>query len=220
MDDADARPGWATYRDRTEAGQRLAEDLVDLDLHRPLVLALPRGGVPVGRAVADVLGAPLDVLLVRKIGAPGHRELGVGAIGEDDVEVLDTGRIAALGLSPAAVQRVIVEERRELARRVERYRTLGRRHDVQERDVVVVDDGVATGGTARAALEVVRHRGARRVVLAVPVGSQKALGELAHDADRVVCPVTVTGPFAVGGWYRDFHQLDDDEVIALLDRST
>ncbi len=220
MDDADARPGWATYRDRAEAGQRLAEDLVDLDLHRPLVLALPRGGVPVGRAVADVLGAPLDVLLVRKIGAPGHRELGVGAIGEDDVEVLDTGRIAALGLSPAAVQRVIVEERRELARRVERYRTLGRRHDVQERDVVVVDDGVATGGTARAALEVVRHRGARRVVLAVPVGSQKALGELAHDADRVVCPVTVTGPFAVGGWYRDFHQLDDDEVIALLDRST
>lgn len=218
--DAGARPGWATYRDRAEAGQRLAEELVDLDLHRPLVLALPRGGVPVGRAVADVIGAPLDVLLVRKIGAPGHRELGVGAIGEDDVQVLDTERIAGLGLPPAAVDRVIAEERRELVRRVERYRSLGRRHDVDERDAVVVDDGVATGGTARAAIEVVRHRGARRVVLAVPVGSQYALGELARVADRVVCPVAVTGPFAVGGWYRDFHQLDDDEVLALLDRPT
>ena len=218
MDDADARPGWAPYRDRAEAGQRLAEELADLDLHRPLVLALPRGGVPVGRAVADALGAALDVLLVRKIGAPGHRELGVGAIGEDDVEVLDTDRIAALRLPPDAVDRIIAEERRELARRVTRYRALGRRHEVRERDAVVVDDGVATGGTARAAIEVVRHRGARRVVLAVPVGSQTALDDLARVADRVGCPVSVPGPFAVGGWYRDFHQLDDDEVLALLDR--
>lgn len=220
MDDADARPGWAPYTDRSEAGRRLAERLADLDLQRPLILALPRGGVPVGRAVADVLGAALDVLLVRKIGAPGHRELGVGAIGEDDVEVLDTDRIAALGLPPRAVEQVIAEERRELARRVERYRTGAGRHDVAQRDAVVVDDGVATGGTARAAIEVLRHRGARRVVLAVPVGSQQALDELARVADRVVCPMAVSGPFAVGGWYRDFHQLDDDEVLALLDRST
>lgn len=212
------RPGWATYRDRTQAGERLADGVGRLRLRRPLVLALPRGGVPVGRAVADAIGAPLDVLLVRKIGAPGHRELGVGAIGEDGVEVIDRGHVTALGIDAATIDAIVAEERSELSRRIERYRHGVAPHEVTGRDVVIVDDGVATGGTAAAAIEVVRRRGAREVIVAVPVGAQHALEELARRADRVICPTEVTGPFAVGGWYRDFHQLDDDEVLTLLDR--
>lgn len=212
-----ARPGWAPYQDRADAGARLADAVGRLRLRRPLVLALPRGGVPVARVVADAIGAPLDVLLVRKIGAPGHRELGLGAIGEDDVEVLDRMRIVALGIAPEAVATVIAEERRELARRVERYRAERPGLGVAGRDAVIVDDGVATGGTAAAAIEIVRHRGARRVILAVPVGARRSLEDLGRVADRVVCPIEVEGSFAVGGWYRDFHQLTDEEVIGLLD---
>lgn len=215
--DADARPGWATYRDRTQAGDRLADGVARLRLRRPVVLALPRGGVPVARAVADAIGAPLGLLLVRKIGAPGHRELGVGAIGEDDVEVLDHTRIAQLGISDEAIAAIVAEERDELDRRAEQYRSRRGTDDLTGRDVVIVDDGVATGGTAAAAIEVVRHRGARRVVLAVPVGSDRALADLQELADHLVCPIAVPGAFAVGSWYRDFHQLGDDEVVALLD---
>lgn len=215
--DGNARPGWATYRDRTQAGQRLADGVARLRLRRPLVLALPRGGVPVARAVADAIGAPLDLLLVRKIGAPGHRELGLGAIGEDGVEVLDHERIRQLGIPHADIDRIVAEERGELERRAAQYHVERATRDLTRHDVVIVDDGIATGGTVAAAVEVVRHRGARRVVVAVPVGSDRSLAVVHGLVDHLVCPVAVPGAFAVGSWYRDFHQLDDAEVVALLD---
>jgi putative phosphoribosyl transferase len=205
-----------TYTDRDSAGRELAGELARLRLRSPVVLALPRGGVPVGRAIAAELDAPLDVLLVRKIGAPGHRELGVGAVGEDDVTVLDHDRIDALGIDRAAVAAIAQEERAELARRAELYRGGRPLVDLAGRDAIVVDDGIATGGTAVAAVEVVRHHDPAQVVVAVPVGADSGLARLAAVADRVVCPLSVSGPFAVGSWYRDFHQLDDDEVADLL----
>lgn len=204
------------YRDRTTAGQELAEKLAALQLERPAVLALPRGGVPVGRAIAEALDAPLDVLLVRKIGAPGHPELGLGAVGEDGVTVLDRDRIHMLGVRLDTVEAIAEQERAEVARRAERYRGGRPLMPLEGHDVVIVDDGIATGGTAEAAVEVVRHHHPERVVVAVPVAAETGVARLEQVADDVVCPLSVPGAFAVGSWYEDFHQLDDDEVARLL----
>jgi putative phosphoribosyl transferase len=203
------------YADRPTAGRELARRLSRRRLEDPVVLALPRGGVPVARAVADRLRAPLDVLVVRKVGAPGRAELGLGAVGEDGVTVLDPDLIAHLGLSDAQVDAAVARAREELERRLAAL-PRGDRVDVAGRDVVVVDDGIATGGTALAAVDVVRHRGARRVVVAVPVASADGLARLERVADRVVCPQAIHGGFAVGAWYLDFHQLTDAEVAELL----
>jgi putative phosphoribosyl transferase len=205
-----------TYPDRVTAGRYLATALVRERLVRPVVLALPRGGVPVACEVADALLAPLDVLLVRKLGAPGQPELGLGAISEGDVEVVDDRLLAALQVSPQTLSAIAARERAELDRRVALYRGDRTPIDVDDHDAVVVDDGIATGGTARAAIEVLRHRGARRVVVAVPVAPADTVEELSRLADLVVCPRVVTGRFAVGMFYDDFHQLTDDEVIRLL----
>jgi putative phosphoribosyl transferase len=204
------------YPDRTTAGRELARRLTRLRLHEPVVLALPRGGVPVARPVADHLGAPLDVLVVRKVGAPGREELGLGAVGEDGVLVLDPELVRYLGLSETQVERAVAKARDELTRRVASLPPERVAVDVTGRDVVIVDDGIATGGTALAAVDVLRHRGAARVIVAVPVAAAEGVRRLEAAADQVVCPQAVSGGFAVGAYYDDFHQLDDAEVARLL----
>jgi putative phosphoribosyl transferase len=207
------------YADRREAGRRLADELrTRLHGETPVVLALARGGVPVGIEVARGLDAPLDVLVARKIGAPMQPELGVGAMAEGGVTVLADHRLAQLGLSEDDLDTTITSEGAELDRRVARYRGGRPPADVRDRVVVVVDDGLATGVTAQAALRAVRAREPKRLVLAVPVGSRQAVEMLTHEVDEIVCPMVPRMFRAVGLWYRTFDQTSDDEVVALLSR--
>ncbi|MFW5419147.1 phosphoribosyltransferase [Nocardiopsis sp. CNT-189] len=204
------------FADRAEAGRGLAERVRPFAVTDPVVLALPRGGVPVGAELARRLGVPLDVLLVRKIGLPGHSEYGVGAIAEDGHACLDHAALARHRIAPDALAPVVEEEREELRRRLRVYRG-GRSGPVLTgRDVIVVDDGAATGGTARAALRMVRRRRPARLVLAVPVASPSALQALRAEADETVVLSAPENFQAVGEWYRDFEQLTDAEVTALL----
>ncbi|KUP97477.1 phosphoribosyltransferase [Thermobifida cellulosilytica] len=209
-----------TYINRTDAGRRLAAQTARrLGGQDTVVLGLPRGGVPVAHEVATALDAPLDVIVVRKIGVPYQPELAMGAIGEDDVRVVDRRVRAMTGLGDddfAAVER---RERAELHRRVHRFRAGRPRTPLHGRTAVVVDDGIATGSTARAACQVARRLGARRVVLAAPVGSPDAVARLHDDADEVICPLVPDGFSAIGEWYTDFTQTTDDEVTALLARA-
>lgn len=205
-----------TFQDRQDAGRQLAEALAGRRLDAPIVLGLPRGGVVVAAEVAARLDAPLDVVVVRKIGPPGNPELGVGAVGEGDVEVLDQAALDTLGLTREMLEASIASERDELARRVERFRGGGAGHDVAQRTVVVVDDGLATGVTAEAAARVLRERGARRIVLALPVASSQGLARLEPLVDEVVCLAPSDHLRAVGLWYADFDQTTDAQVADLL----
>jgi putative phosphoribosyl transferase len=207
------------YRDRRDAGRQLAREVRRLELHDPVVLALPRGGVPVAVEVAAALDAPLDVLLVRKVGAPGHAEYGVGALGEDGVLWLDEPRIDALRLDRRRIDRTVAEERRRLEEYAHTYHGSRTPVDVAGRDVVVVDDGIATGGSALAGVAVLRGRDAGRVIVAVPVAAASGVASLEEAADVVVCSRAVHGGFAVGSYYDDFHQLAHDEVLAMLDEA-
>ncbi|MBM0226211.1 MULTISPECIES: phosphoribosyltransferase [Micromonospora] len=204
-----------TYRDRTDAGQVLADRLSEL-AGQPdvVVLGLVRGGVPVARIVAERLGAPLDVLVVRKLGMPWAPELAYGALGPDGVEVLNE-QIAG-GLSESDRAEVRRREQAELDRRESRYRAGRPPLDLNGRTAVIVDDGLATGATARAAVQVARHLGAARVIVAVPVGSEQAYEMLAAEADEVVCPDTPPDFGAVGAYYDDFREISDDEVVQAL----
>jgi len=203
------------FRDRADAGRRLGEALVGDGPVDPIVLALPRGGVPVAAEVAERLGAPLEVLVARKVGAPGHPEFGIGAIAEGGVRVAGPS-LERLGLDDDEFARLADEERHELERRVLAYRGGRGLPDVSGRDVVVVDDGLATGVTAEAALLAVRRLGPRRIVLAVPVGAPDTVGRLQPAADLLVCLTTPGDLVAVGRWYRTFGQVGDDEVLDLL----
>ena len=206
-----------SFADRRDAGRRLARLLGQLDLTDPVVLALPRGGVPVAFEVATALGAPLDVIVARKIGAPGQPELGVGALAEGGVVYLDEAALRALGLSHRNLEATIAREQAELHRRVERYRGGRAPHPLEGRCVIVVDDGLATGGTARAALRSVRSRQPLTVVLAAPVGPPEARDFLVPDADEVVLGEAPRRLASVGQWYVDFTQTGDAEVVALLE---
>jgi putative phosphoribosyl transferase len=230
----DARTGGARtearrFRDRREAGRVLAERLADhLErLERPerlVVLALPRGGVPVADEVAGRLDAPLDVFVARKIGAPGHEELGIGAIAEGSDHVVLTALARELHLGPGTFPTLVRRETGELLRRVERYRN-GRPPlpgvGVRGNDVVLVDDGLATGVTAEAALRSLRQQAPRRLVLAVPVCAAETRRRLVDEglADAVFCAVSSDHMVAVGAWYDDFTQTTDDEVVELLARA-
>lgn len=205
-----------TFRDRGEAGRLLACRLRGLKRRHPVVLGLPRGGMPVAAEVARALGAPLDVLVVRKLGCPWQRELGFGAIGEEGIRVLNDDLIRALRLRSAEIDEVVARERAELDRRVLRYRRHRPPSDLQGRTVIVVDDGVATGFTARAAVEVVRRLGAGHVVVAVPVASSRAVRELGSMADEVVCLESSEAFGGIGEFYHDFTQTSDEEVAATL----
>jgi putative phosphoribosyl transferase len=204
------------YRDRRDAGAQLAAHLAPLDLDRPVVLALPRGGVPVGYEVARALGAPLEVLVARKLGAPGHPELGIGAIAEGLDEPVVTASASYLRVTADQLRELVARERTELERRVRHYRGDRPLPDLAGRDVVVVDDGLATGVTAEAALRALRTRGPGRLVLAAPVGAPEAAEHLGRVADLVVCPHLPPAFRAVGMWYERFDQTSDEEVLELL----
>ncbi|MET7462817.1 phosphoribosyltransferase family protein [Nonomuraea sp. NPDC005501] len=204
------------FADRAEAGELLAGRL--LHLRDPVVLALPRGGVAVALPVARRLGGVLDVLVTRKIGYPPMPELGVGAIAEGGEPVLDLPLLTRLGLRPSSVAAVVEQERRELARRVRVYRGERPLPGLAGREVVVVDDGLATGGTARAALRAVNRAGPARVTLAVPVGARETVRALRGEADDVVVLEMPADFRAVGQWYVHFDQLSDADVLELLAR--
>lgn len=203
------------FRDRADAGRQLAEALRDARLADPVVLALPRGGVPIAAIVARALDAPLDLVVVRKLGAPHQPEFAMGAIAEGDVRVLDTEVVRRLGIDAAALDRIEAAERAELERRVERYRRGRSPVEVFGRTVVVIDDGLATGATARAACRSARARGAARVVLAVPC-APRDVDALVPEADAVVCLERSSAFAAVGQFYARFDQVDDAEVLAAL----
>jgi putative phosphoribosyl transferase len=207
------------FVDRTDAGRRLAQKLEHLRGADVVVVGLPRGGVPVALEVAKALDAPLDVILVRKLGVPFQPELGMGAIGEDGVRVINRDVIRAARVTKSELAAVERRERAELARRAERFRGAQPRVPLEGRTVVVVDDGIATGSTARAACQVARAHGAARVILAVPVAPPDWTVDLAGAADELVCVETPEPFFGIGMWYRDFTQTTDDEVVACLDRA-
>ncbi|MFG1886406.1 phosphoribosyltransferase [Micromonospora sp. NPDC049051] len=204
-----------TYRDREEAGRILAERLTAL-IGEPdvIVLGLVRGGVPVARVVAERLGAPLDVLVVRKLGMPAAPEVAFGALGPDGVRVLND--VVASRLTEGDVAEVVHREQTELERRERLYRAGRPPLDLTGRIALIVDDGLATGASARAAVQVARHLGARRVVVAVPVGSQEAYEMLAAEADQVVCAQHPPEFMAVSAYYEDFHEVSDSEVAEAL----
>ncbi|RDI74448.1 Phosphoribosyl transferase domain-containing protein [Gaiella occulta] len=204
------------FRDRREAGRLLAERLTDLRDEQPLVLGLVRGGVPVAFEVASALEAPLDVLVVRKLGAPRQPEYAIGAIAEDGTCVVDWDAAAPLGLGAAQVNRLIARESIEVRRRVARYREGRTPLDVTGRTVVVVDDGVATGLTDLVAVRAAHRAGARKIVVAVPVCAAPSMARLRREAADVVCVIAPRVLGGVGRWYDDFSQVDDDEVVALL----
>ena len=207
------------FRDRQDAGRQLGRLLLRYRDAVPAVLALPRGGVPVGYEVARALGAPLDVLVARKIGAPSQPELGIGAIAPGGVIVLDERTVAALGVTEAELEAIVARETAEMARRLARYRGDRPPPELRDRTVIVVDDGLATGVTARAAIASVRLEEPQAVVLAVPVAapeSARAFGALVDDLVAVIMPHDFR---AVGLWYEDFEQTSDEEVLDLLDRA-
>ncbi|MFG2982151.1 alpha/beta family hydrolase [Streptomyces sp. NPDC048258] len=204
------------FADRADAGRRLAEVLRHLAREGPVVLGLPRGGVPVAFQVARALGAPLDVIVVRKLGVPYHRELGFGAIGEGGVRVISEDIVARSRVRREDLAAVERAEEAELARQAGRFRAGRTRVPLDGRTAVVVDDGIATGATAAAACQVVRALGAARVVMAVPVAPPDAVAWLRTVADEVVCLSTPRGFSAVGQWYQDFSQTPDEEVVSLL----
>jgi predicted phosphoribosyltransferase len=204
------------FQDRRHAGRELAARLLGLARERPIVLALPRGGVPVAAEVARALDAPLDVFMVRKLGAPQNPELAVGAVAEDGTAVLNAGLARRVGMTQTQLDRIIERETRELHRRMERYRDGRDPLEVGGRTVIVVDDGLATGLSDLAAVRALHRRGAARIVVAVPVGSSEAVAMLGEEADGVVCHTTPRELLGVGFWYEDFHPISDEEVLALL----
>lgn len=207
------------FADRNEAGRLLAGELARLrQAKRPLLLALPRGGVPVAAVVADELGLSFDLLIVRKLGVPGHEEYAMGAIAAGGVMVLDHRVVAQLGIQLEDVEHVIQRETRELERRELFYRENRPPPEVAGRTVILVDDGIATGSTMSAAIELLRKRKAGRIVVAVPVAPHDAVRRLRTAADEVIVLLEPADFIAVGHWYADFSQTSDEDVRLLMER--
>jgi predicted phosphoribosyltransferase len=208
------------FHDRSEAGRVLADKLASY-ADRPdlLVLALPRGGVPVAYEVAQALHAPLDVFLVRKLGLPGQEELAMGAIASGGTRVLNEEVVSKLNVPEEVIDMVAAEEQQELSRRERDYRDGRTPPNVRGRTIILVDDGLATGSTMRAAVAALRQQGPARIVVAVPVGALETCGDLQHEADAVVCAQTPHPFYAVGAWYDNFSQTTDEEVRDLLARA-
>jgi len=207
------------FTDRTDAGRSLARELASLRGRDVVVLGLPRGGVPVAFEVARELDAPLDVIVVRKLGVPFQPELAMGAIGEGGIRIINHEVVRGSWIAPDEIAGVEQRERQELERQARRFRAGRSRVDIAGRTAVVVDDGVATGSTARAACEVARGQGAARVVFAAPVGAPRSAQVLRGSCDEVVCLHTPASFRSVGQWYADFTPVPDAEVTALLQRT-
>jgi predicted phosphoribosyltransferase len=208
------------YKDRHEAGRRLAQKLARYaDQQDVIVLGLPRGGVPVAFEVARALDAPLDVFLVRKLGVPGHRELAMGAIASGGISVLNQEVVRGLGVSARAIERVAAGEHRELERRERAYRGDKPAPDVRGHTAILVDDGLATGASMKAAVDALRAQDPARIVVAVPVAPPETCAEFENEVDEVICAATPRPFFGVGTWYRDFSQTTDAEVKEFLRRA-
>ena len=212
------------FRDRHEAGERLADALEEsavLDpAVRPLILGVPRGGIPVAAIISDRLGADLDVLVAHKLGAPGNPEFAIGAVAEDGTRILDTDLVERYGIGDDYVERETRDQQVEIERRARSLRSGRSPIPVTGRVCVVVDDGVATGATLEVSLRLVVSAGADRVIAAVPVGPPATISRLERTVDAVICPVQPAAFFAVGAWYEDFRQVSDKTVIELLERSS
>ncbi len=206
------------FHDRVDAGRRLAKHLKGLVQGNCIVLAIPRGGVVVGYEVAKELGCPLDVIISRKIGAPGQPELAVGAIAEDGTIIVDEEIARIVGVSKEYIERKAIEEDREVKRRAEVYRGGRGMPDLKAKTVILVDDGLATGLTMKAAVDMVQRRGAEKIIVAVPVAPPETVEKFKKMADEVVCLETPLEFFAIGQFYERFEQLTDDEVTAILER--
>jgi putative phosphoribosyl transferase len=211
--------GGPPFEDREDAGRRLAERLARYRDERPVVFALPRGGVPVGYEISRSLGAPLDVFVSRKLGAPGQPEFGIGAVAPGGVRVLNGDIVERLGIPADYLERVTQRELAEVERRLRHFRGDRPEPDVRNRTVILVDDGLATGVTARAAVEALRRLGPRRLILAAPVCAAQTAELLGPEVDELVCLEAPTDLGAIGFWYRDFSQTSDEEVIELLERA-
>ena len=204
------------YADRLDAGRKLAQLLLRYRDAEPFVLALPRGGVVVGSEIARALDAPLDVLVVRKLGAPMNPEFGFGAIAPEGVRYVDHHTVQMLGLTPQEIDDVVGTESAELNRRVRLYRGNRPEPEIRGKSVIRVDDGLATGGTARAAIRYARTAVPRQLILAVPVAPTDTVSRLREEVDELICPAVRSDFSAIGAWYQDFEQTTDEEVLELL----
>jgi predicted phosphoribosyltransferase len=209
-------PAEAGFASRREAGRRLAQRLTPLAPANPVVVALPRGGVPVAYEIALALDTPLEILAVRKLGAPHNPEFGIGAVAEDGTRVIDAEAIDVLGIDGGTLDAITTREVDELRRRVDLYRGGRPPLELRDRTVIVVDDGVATGVTDTAALRALRRREPARLILAVPVCAGESMARLREEADEVICLFAPPLFFGVGQWYRDFSQVGDEEVLSIL----
>ncbi|CAN5121229.1 phosphoribosyltransferase [soil metagenome] len=209
----------APFVDRGDAGRRLAERLAPYADDRPVVFALPRGGVPVGAEVARSLGAPLEVVVSRKLGAPDQPEFGIGAVAPGDVRVLNERAVRILGIPEDYLERVTERESAEVERRLRLFRGDRPYPDLDGRTAILVDDGLATGVTARAALRTLRRMEPERLVLAVPVCTPQSADLIRPEADDLLCLITPTDLKAVGLWYESFEQVPDEEVVRLLEEA-
>ncbi len=206
------------FRNRIQAGRFLAQQLKPTYANRSdvLVLGLPRGGVPVAYEIAKVLDAPLDICIVRKLGVPGHKELAMGAIATGEVMILNEGLVGSLGISQRDIKQVIAREQQELERRDRLYRGSRPAPDLRERTIIVVDDGIATGSTLKAALSTIKQQQPKRIVVAVPVAPPDVCNELNQEVDEVVCLLTPQWLHSIGLWYEDFSPTTDEQVRNLL----
>lgn len=207
------------FRDRADAGHQLAAELAPYAAEDPIIIALPGGGVPIGYEIARALHAPLDVCVTRKVGVPWRPELGMGAVAEDGSIHLSPEILGRVGIADEELSDVINEKRREVEARTRLFHGEAPRPALGDRTVILVDDGIATGGTVRAAIESLHARSPGKLVLAVPVAAPETLRALEPEVDRVVCLLTPPNLFAVGVWYEDFDQVTDDEVVRLLERA-
>jgi predicted phosphoribosyltransferase len=205
------------FEDRVDAGRQLAERLAPYAEERPVVFALPRGGVPVGAEVSRSLGAPLEVIVSRKLGAPGQPEFGIGAVAPSGVRVLNERAVRALGIEEDYLEMISARELAEAERRLKLFRGDRPYPDLERRTAILVDDGLATGVTARAALLALRRMNPRRLVLAVPVCALQTAELLRPEADDLICLLAPDNLEAVGLWYRNFEQTSDEEVVRLLE---
>lgn len=207
------------FADRSEAAKHLASALSDIITKDSVVLAIPRGGVVVGFEVARILGLSLDVIVPRKIGAPGNPELAIGAMTEDGTKILDDELVSYLQVSEEYIEEESQRQKREIQNRLKLYRGTLQPLELKNRDVIIIDDGIATGSTMKAALASVRKRGVKTITVAIPVGPASTIRELEKVADRVICLYTPEPFYAIGEFYEDFAQTENEEVAELLRRS-